>query len=1050
MFYCKKNGGRTVKKKIVSMALALTLVITGIPTVPVNAAEVSDSVESVVIENEENESEEESESEESESEESESEEESNSEAKEVKAQALDSEDAESYVVEEPIACLGENGQAVGTNGVTYDDVTYLGFENVCALSEDLQSKYVEICDEIADCKDSGYELEEFVIALDGDGNLHYSYSVPYAQINEVKNEMLIDAIEATTEEVEEATTEVEEVTTTEVEEVTTTEEVEEVTTTEVEEVTTTEVEETTTEEVEETTTEVEEATTEEVEEETTEEVEETTTEVEEETTEIETEEKLTSVAENMDILPVLENETFEVADDVKADMIVDLGYTTDTSDVASNSATYMNANYFYNQLNSTEQIIYNAAKGAVTSGNTTFSFTASRYSTMQISVAQALSAIILTYPEKTDWTDKTGGFRVSGSYYIGSSTANYTVKMDKSSYYNSTLVKESNAKVKELAAAAQKSALSNSPTDTVYGIIKYFDSWICKNNYYNKVGTYNPGNNVTNQRIFYYCHTSYGILLKGYGVCESYALAMNRLLDSVGIPNAYVTGKSFGEGHAWNYVQMPDGKWYMLDSTWNDSGSASSGKFLLSAKDSNHSPIGNGYTRYRAKFQFPALSSSKYTKSTTKPTFKKSQYNVVVGKTFTLTYSNEYAKRAKKKWTSSNKEVATVNSKGVVTAKKAGTATITLNAGGMVMTCKVNVHKITNVAFNDIEKRSRAVAVEVTGEAATAAQAKSYKINVTQQGSIYNTKQLIDNKVYGAPVIKTTNKKVATATYSVTGNTITVKIVPAALGSAKVTMKFAGKTFAFNVTVKRKLNSSWFDTSAVPKSVEYKGSAYKPAIKKVATKAPKGMTYKVVHTNNVNAGTASVTIKGTGKYTGEITKTYTITPINLKDAKFKSCTASKVYNGGVLKASTKVVCKGKTLKANRDYVVKYGTSTEVKNVGKYKVTIVGKGNYTGTLSATPAKTFEIKANKITNVKVSCKSSIKYTGATIKPVTAVKIGKNVLPTSDYTIVYCKDNANRTKVTNLKDKGKYVAVITVKGKNVLSTSSKTQIVKKFTIK
>lgn len=50
------------------------------------------------------------------------------------------------------------------------------------------------------------------------------------------------------------------------------------------------------------------------------------------------------------------------------------------------------------------------------------------------------------------------------------------------------------------------------------------------------------------------------------------------------------------------------------------------------------------------------------------------------------------------KWSSSNKKVATVSSKGVVTAKKAGKAVITVKAGTKKASCKVTVKKALSVS----------------------------------------------------------------------------------------------------------------------------------------------------------------------------------------------------------------------------------------------------------------------------------------------------------------------------------------------------------------
>ena len=61
-----------------------------------------------------------------------------------------------------------------------------------------------------------------------------------------------------------------------------------------------------------------------------------------------------------------------------------------------------------------------------------------------------------------------------------------------------------------------------------------------------------------------------GVLLRGAGVCQSYAKAYSLLLDAVGIPNTL----EYGTDHVWNLVCF-DGEWLHVDVTWNDPLSAS-------------------------------------------------------------------------------------------------------------------------------------------------------------------------------------------------------------------------------------------------------------------------------------------------------------------------------------------------------------------------------------------------------------------------------------------------------------------------------------------
>ena len=66
-----------------------------------------------------------------------------------------------------------------------------------------------------------------------------------------------------------------------------------------------------------------------------------------------------------------------------------------------------------------------------------------------------------------------------------------------------------------------------------------------------------------------YAFRAYGVLVQGKAVCNGYAEAMALLLNCVGVENEIMTGWADGELHAWNRVKL-DGKWYQVDSTWDD------------------------------------------------------------------------------------------------------------------------------------------------------------------------------------------------------------------------------------------------------------------------------------------------------------------------------------------------------------------------------------------------------------------------------------------------------------------------------------------------
>ena len=87
----------------------------------------------------------------------------------------------------------------------------------------------------------------------------------------------------------------------------------------------------------------------------------------------------------------------------------------------------------------------------------------------------------------------------------------------------------------------------------------------------------------------------------------------------------------------------------------------------------------------------------------------KKSITLEVGKKANLKLNNAPKKR-KVTWSSNKKKIASVNKKGVVTAKKAGKANITAKVNGKKYVCKVTVKKKTIVITNTEGKNKRDVA----------------------------------------------------------------------------------------------------------------------------------------------------------------------------------------------------------------------------------------------------------------------------------------------------------------------------------------------------
>ena len=232
-------------------------------------------------------------------------------------------------------------------------------------------------------------------------------------------------------------------------------------------------------------------------------------------------------------------------------------------------------------------------------------------------------------------------------------------------------------------------------------------------------------------------------------------------------------------------------------------------------------------------------------------------------------------------------------------------------------------------------------------------------------------------------------------------------------GTAKVTVTGMGDYYG---TLEGEFTITGKDLTAgtiegLQNSYTYTGSAVVPTIT-VKDKDGAVLTadkdYTVALENNTDAGQATLTIKGTGQYTGEITKTFNIAAADITSAKAADI-ATQAYTGSEIKPDVTLTMGESgsevTLKEGTDYTLEYASNTDE---GQATITITGKGNYAGTKTVN----FTIEKASLQKAEISGIESggYPYTGKAVCPEPVVKIGdKTLVKDTDYTIEY-KNNVN----------------------------------------
>lgn len=214
---------------------------------------------------------------------------------------------------------------------------------------------------------------------------------------------------------------------------------------------------------------------------------------------------------------------------------------------------------------------------------------------------------------------------------------------------------------------------------------------------------------------------------------------------------------------------------------------------------------------------------------------------------------------------------------------------------------------------------------------------------------VKNGKDIVDDTMYSVTYLR--NREVGTATVRVEGDGVNY------IGVKTATFKITGVAMS-KVKVDGLVKSlPYTGKEATQDAVELTYTAKKGAEPEILEE---GKHYEVTYTKNVNVGTATVTFKGKGKYTGSIKKTYKITAFDIKENQGGLFTADYVqsvpYAKGGSKPAIQLFFDGTELKEGKDYTLSYKNNKALNDGSNSKklatIVVKGKGNFKNTASYT--------------------------------------------------------------------------------------------------
>ena len=438
----------------------------------------------------------------------------------------------------------------------------------------------------------------------------------------------------------------------------------------------------------------------------------------------------------------------------------------------------------------------------------------------------------------------------------------------------------------------------------------------------------------------------------------------------------------------------------------------------------------------------------------------------------TLNEQNSENKNANS-YVNSGKYTIEIVGKGNYTGTRQITVTLADVAKEQILMSKVTVAKVPDVTYDKTLCEGEKTPGMTPALTVTYGSGKN-KVTLYKEGDVNAVGETVSAENADYTVTWINNKQAGTATAVLNGTGKILEDGTASgtyFGEKRITFKIKGTALSANMV-------SWADGSKNV-SIVYNGEEQEPRVrvslqKKVKDENGKTVTqttylreydeyaqygdYKVSYLKNVDAGTATVVITGTGGYTGTVKKTFKITQADLaaegteakiaasgaQEANGSNATGSGDAADSAIKvafakngAKPAIVVTAKmangntvTLKEGKDYTVTYANNkvvSEGKNLTEKKlplITVKGKGNFKGSIKQTFTITNKSLADAVNPITVTVNdvAANKNKGKFVsKPVITDADGVKLKEKTDYTLTYSllMANGEETKLDVKKD-------------------------------